>query len=70
MPCFNTMNCIQITETCFADYFEASHRLHRASTDFYTIRSVKSLKRDLLNDTTFNPPLFSLDSTFKDAKIS
>jgi hypothetical protein len=30
--------------------------------------SVNSLKGDLSNATTFNPPLFSLVNTFKDLK--
>jgi hypothetical protein len=32
---------------------------------FFENFSVNSLKRDLLNDTTFNQPLFSLVNTYK-----
>jgi hypothetical protein len=32
---------------------------NEACTDLFEYLSVKSLKRDLANDTTFNPPLFS-----------
>ncbi len=34
------------------------------------ILSKNSLKGDLLNATTFNPPLFSLVNTFKELKLS
>ncbi len=33
--------------------------------DLYENHSENSLKRDLLNDNTVNPPLFSLVNTFK-----
>jgi hypothetical protein len=37
----------------------------RACTDFYENLSENTLKGDLSNATTFNPPLFSLVDTFK-----
>ncbi len=36
-----------------------------ACMDLYENHSENSLKGDLSNDTTVNPPLFSLDNTFK-----
>jgi hypothetical protein len=36
-----------------------------ACTDLFENLSVNSLKGDLSNPTTFNPPLFSLVNTFK-----
>jgi hypothetical protein len=55
---------IQIIEIGFAEYFLASHRMGVDSNLFENL-SGNSLKRDLSNNTTFNPPLFSLVSTFK-----
>ncbi len=54
--------CLQIIETCFAEWFYASHTW--ACTDsFENFREI-SLKGDLSNDITLNPPLFSLVNTF------
>ena len=41
-----------------------------ACTDLFEKLSVKSLKGDLSNATTFNPPLFSLVNTFKWTKTT
>ncbi len=41
-----------------------------ACTDLFENVSVSSLKRDLSNATTFNPPLFSLVNTFKVQKLT
>jgi hypothetical protein len=50
-------------QTGFAEQFYASHRMGPApiSLNF----SKNNLKGDLSNDTTDNPPLFSLVNTFK-----
>jgi hypothetical protein len=40
-----------------------------ACMDLYENHSENSLKGDLLNDMIVNPPLFSLDNTFKYQKI-
>ncbi len=40
-----------------------------ACTDLLENLSVNSLKRDLSNALTFNPPLFSLVNTFKEGKL-
>jgi hypothetical protein len=39
------------------------------STDLFENLSVNILKGDLSNDTTFEPPLFSLVNTFKSKQI-
>jgi hypothetical protein len=53
---------LQIIETGFAEQFYASHRMQPAPIFFENFRE-NSLKRDLSNDTTANPPLFSLVNT-------
>ncbi len=59
--------CLQIIETGFAEWFYASH--DGACTDsFENFREI-SLKGDLSNDTTLNPPLLSLVNTFKAIKF-
>ena len=40
-----------------------------ASMDLYENHSEDSLKGDLSNDTTVNPPLFSLVNTFKECSL-
>jgi hypothetical protein len=55
---------IQIIETGFFD--QASQ--DGVCADLFENLSVKSLKRDLLNNTTVNLPLFSSISTFKVCK--
>ncbi len=54
---------LQMIETGFAEQFYASHRmgLQQLCENFRE----NSLKRDLSNDTTVNPPLFSMVNTFK-----
>jgi hypothetical protein len=54
---------LQIIETGFAKQFYASHRVGPASICLKIHEY--SLKQDLSNDTTDNPPLFSLVNTFK-----
>jgi hypothetical protein len=59
-------NCsLPIIETGFEEQFYAFHRMGPALSDLYENLSVNSLKGDLMNATTFNPPLFSLVNTFK-----
>jgi hypothetical protein len=41
-----------------------------ACTDLLENLSVNSLKRDLSNALTFNPPLFSLVNTFKQISLN
>ena len=53
-----------MTETGFAEWFNASHR-DGACTNFIENFHDNSLKQDLSNATTFNPPHFSLVDTFK-----
>ncbi len=55
---------LQIKETGFAEQFYASHRMGGDCTNLFENFSENSLKGDLSNDTTHNPPLFSLVNTF------
>jgi hypothetical protein len=54
--------CLQIIETGFAEWFYASQ--DEACTDSFENFRENSLKGDLSNDITLNPPLFSLVNTF------
>jgi hypothetical protein len=54
---------MQIIETGFVEQFYASHRMGPAPICFENFRE-HSLKRDLSNDATANPSLFSLVNTF------
>ncbi len=51
---------IQIIETGFAEYIKASHRMGSAPICLNILAWI-ALKRDLSNNTSFNPALFSLD---------
>ncbi len=53
----------QISETPFAELFQASHRMHGFSIDFIESLRVNRIKRDSKIDSIFNPPLFSLVNT-------
>ncbi len=57
--------CLQIIETGFAEWFYASHRKGPAQCT-YSLENFRenSLKGDISNDITLNPPLFSLVNTF------
>ena len=55
---------LQIIETGFAEQFYASHRVGPAPICL-KIFCEYSLNQDLSNDTTDDPPLFSLVNTFK-----
>jgi hypothetical protein len=58
MPILENNYCLQMIETGFAEH-------DGACTNLFENFSQHSLKRDLSNDTTVNPPLFSLVNTFK-----
>jgi hypothetical protein len=55
--------CSHITETGFAQVVLGLSQ-DKVCTGLFENFSVNSLKQDLSNDATFNPPLFSLVSTF------
>ncbi len=55
--------CLQMIQTGFVEQFYASHRMGPAPNLFENF-SENNLKGDLSNDTTDNPPLFSLVNTF------
>ncbi len=64
MPLFKNNYCLQMRETGFAEYFEASHRMGPVPICL-KISARIDLKGDLSNDTTVTPALFSLFKTFK-----
>jgi hypothetical protein len=64
MPILENKYCLQIIETGFTEQFLGLSR-DGACTDLFENLSMNSLKGDLLNGTTFKPPLFSLVNTFK-----
>jgi hypothetical protein len=68
-PILENNYCLQIVETGFAEQFYVSYRMGPCTNLCDHFREI-SLKRDLSNDTTVNPPLFSLVNTFKQCLFS
>jgi hypothetical protein len=58
-----------MAEIGFAEYLVLGLLQDGAFTYLFENLSVNSLKEDISNATTFNPPLFSLVNTFKGTGI-